>query len=60
VASRGGPRGASAGLDEALFSDYEQLKRFFYLFMFQASVAHEIVGADGMAFLESIVRAEPG
>jgi pimeloyl-ACP methyl ester carboxylesterase len=41
-------------LDEALFSDYEQLKRFFYLFMFQAPVAREIVGADGMGFLDRL------
>jgi pimeloyl-ACP methyl ester carboxylesterase len=45
-----------AGLDEVLFSDYEQLKRFFYLFMFRDPLgsAEQVVAADGMAFLDRL------
>jgi pimeloyl-ACP methyl ester carboxylesterase len=42
-----------AALDQVLFSDYEQLRRFFYLFMFRdpAGVAETVVAADEMAFI---------
>jgi pimeloyl-ACP methyl ester carboxylesterase len=42
-----------AALDPVLFSDYEQLKRFFYLFLFRDTpgLAEQIVAADGMAFI---------
>src|SRR5437763_9027559 len=40
-----------AALDEVLFSDYEQLKRFFYLFMFRdlAGYAETAVARDDLA-----------
>jgi pimeloyl-ACP methyl ester carboxylesterase len=42
-----------AALDPVLFSDYEQLKRFFYIFLFRDTpgLAEQIVSADGMAFI---------
>ena len=45
-----------AGLDPVLFGDYQQLKRFFYLFLFRDSLAWamEVVAADGMAFLDRL------
>ena len=47
-----------ASLDQVLFSDYEQLKRFFYLFMFRdpAGFADAVVAADHMAFLDRLWR----
>ena len=43
-------------LDEVLFSDYEQLKRFFYLFMFRdpAGFAEVVVARDDMAYLDKL------
>lgn len=43
-------------LDPVLFGDYQQLKRFFYLFWFRDSLARavEVVAADGMAFLDRL------
>jgi pimeloyl-ACP methyl ester carboxylesterase len=45
-----------AGLDPVLFSDYEQLKRFFYLFLFRdpEGLAEAVVAADGMSFLDRL------
>jgi pimeloyl-ACP methyl ester carboxylesterase len=45
-----------AGLDPVLFSDYEQLRRFFYIFLFRDSpvLAQEIVAANGMAFISRL------
>jgi pimeloyl-ACP methyl ester carboxylesterase len=45
-------------LDPVLFGDYQQLKRFFYLFWFRDSLARaaEVVAADGMAFLDRLWR----
>jgi pimeloyl-ACP methyl ester carboxylesterase len=45
-------------LDPVLFSDYEQLKRFFYLFFFRdpAVAAEVVVAADGMAFIDRLWR----
>jgi pimeloyl-ACP methyl ester carboxylesterase len=45
-----------AGLDPLLFSDYDQLRRFFYLFMFRdpAGLAEVAVAADEMAFLDRL------
>jgi pimeloyl-ACP methyl ester carboxylesterase len=42
-----------AALDPVLFSDYEQLKRLFYTFMFRDpnGFADAVVARDGMAFL---------
>jgi pimeloyl-ACP methyl ester carboxylesterase len=47
-----------AALDEVLFSDYEQLKRFFYLFMFRdpAGLAETVVARDDLAFLDKLWR----
>ena len=44
--------------DPVLFSDYEQLKRFFYLFFFRdrEAAAEEVVAADDMAFLDRLWR----
>jgi pimeloyl-ACP methyl ester carboxylesterase len=46
------------GLDQVLFGDYQQLKRFFYLFVFRDSLerAVEVVAADGLAFLDRLWR----
>jgi pimeloyl-ACP methyl ester carboxylesterase len=46
------------GLDPVLFGDYQQLKRFFYLFVFRDSLerAVEVVAADGLAFLDRLWR----
>jgi pimeloyl-ACP methyl ester carboxylesterase len=45
-----------AALDEVLFSDYEQLKRSFYLFMFNdpAGFAETVVARDDLAFLDKL------
>jgi pimeloyl-ACP methyl ester carboxylesterase len=45
-----------AGLDPVLFGDYEQLRRFFYLFMFRDpdELAEAVVAADGMSFLDRL------
>jgi pimeloyl-ACP methyl ester carboxylesterase len=43
-------------LDPVLFSDYEQLKRFFYLFFFRdpQAAADDVVAANGMAFIDQL------
>ena len=43
-------------LDPVLFTDYEQLKRFFYLFMFQDPLgfAEAMVARAGMSFLDKL------
>jgi pimeloyl-ACP methyl ester carboxylesterase len=38
-------------LDSILFGDYDQLKRFFYIFLFQMPLAEAAVSADEMGFL---------
>jgi pimeloyl-ACP methyl ester carboxylesterase len=45
-----------AALDPVLFSDYQQLKRSFYIFLFRDTpgLAEEIVSADGMAFIRRL------
>ena len=45
-----------ASLDPVLFSDYEQLKRFFYLFLFRdpAGFADALVASDQMSFLDRL------
>jgi pimeloyl-ACP methyl ester carboxylesterase len=43
-------------LDERLFGDYEQLKRFFYVFFFKTPLAESVVAADDMAFLDRLWR----
>ncbi|MFL5828452.1 MAG: alpha/beta fold hydrolase [Solirubrobacteraceae bacterium] len=39
------------GLDQRVFSDYGQLKRFWYMFFLGAPFAEPVVAADEMAFL---------
>ena len=43
-------------LDLVLFSDYAQLRRFFYLFMFRDPLgfAEAVVASDGMSFLDKL------
>jgi pimeloyl-ACP methyl ester carboxylesterase len=41
-------------MDAGLFSDYEQLKRFFYMYLFTQPLAEEIVAADDMAFIDRL------
>jgi pimeloyl-ACP methyl ester carboxylesterase len=45
-------------LDPVLFSDYRQLRRFFYLFFFRdpAAQAEAVVTADEMAFIDQLWR----
>jgi pimeloyl-ACP methyl ester carboxylesterase len=45
-----------AALDPVLFSDYEQLRRFFYLFLFRdpAGFADALVASDRMSFLDRL------
>jgi pimeloyl-ACP methyl ester carboxylesterase len=47
-----------SALDPVLFSDYEQLKRFFYSFMFRDphGLADAVVVRDNMAFLDGLWR----
>jgi pimeloyl-ACP methyl ester carboxylesterase len=41
-------------LDERLFGDYDQLRRFVYLFFFKTPHADAVVAADDMAFLDRL------
>jgi pimeloyl-ACP methyl ester carboxylesterase len=41
-------------LDKQIFSDYEQIKRLFYLFFFRSPDADEVVAADDLAFLDRL------
>ena len=41
-------------LDTKLFADYEQLKRFFYLFLLKTPLAESVVAAEHMAFLDRL------
>jgi hypothetical protein len=45
-------------LDDVLLHDYEQLKRFFYVFLLQdeSGLAESVAARDDMAFLESLWR----
>jgi pimeloyl-ACP methyl ester carboxylesterase len=47
-----------AGLDPVLFTDFEQLKRFWYTFMFRdpSGFAADVVAYDGMSFLDRLWR----
>src|SRR5215470_14380256 len=47
-----------AALDPVLFGDYDQLRRFFYLFLFRDPLgfADALVASDGMAFLGRLWR----
>ena len=41
-------------LDERIFSDYDQLKRLFYVFFFNTPGADAVVAANDMAFLDRL------
>jgi pimeloyl-ACP methyl ester carboxylesterase len=41
-------------IDAAFFAEYEQIKRFFYLFLFQTSIAEHVVAAGDLAFLDRL------
>jgi pimeloyl-ACP methyl ester carboxylesterase len=41
-------------MDAKLFTDFDQLRRFFYMFLFTQPVAEEVVAADEMAFLDRL------
>jgi len=41
-------------LDTLMFADYDQLKRFFYLFFLKTPFAESVLAADDMAFLERL------
>jgi pimeloyl-ACP methyl ester carboxylesterase len=41
-------------LDAHLFTDFDQLRRFFYMFLFTQPLAEEVVAADEMAFLDRL------
>jgi pimeloyl-ACP methyl ester carboxylesterase len=43
-----------AALDERIFSDYQQLKRFFYVFFMKTPRAESVIAADDMAFLDRL------
>jgi pimeloyl-ACP methyl ester carboxylesterase len=43
-----------AVLDQRLYSDFEQLKRSFYVFLLQTSLAEEVVGANDMDFIDRL------
>jgi pimeloyl-ACP methyl ester carboxylesterase len=43
-------------LDRRLFTDYDQQKRFFYLFLMKTSLAQPLVSAGEMAFLDRLWR----
>jgi pimeloyl-ACP methyl ester carboxylesterase len=41
-------------LDERIFSDYDQLKRLFYVFFMKTPSAQPVIAADDMAFIERL------
>jgi pimeloyl-ACP methyl ester carboxylesterase len=41
-------------LDTKIFADYEQLKRFFYLFLLKTPLAESLLAAEDMAFLDRL------
>jgi pimeloyl-ACP methyl ester carboxylesterase len=43
-----------AALDARIFSDYQQLKRFFYVFFMKTARAETVIAADDMAFLDRL------
>ena len=47
-----------AAMDDLLLGDYEQLKRFFYVFLLkdQSGLAEEVAARDDMAFLDLLWR----
>jgi len=41
-------------LDAKIFADYDQLKRFFYLFLLKTPFAESVLAAEDMAFLDRL------
>ncbi|HET9118976.1 MAG TPA: alpha/beta hydrolase [Solirubrobacterales bacterium] len=41
-------------MDAELFTDFDQLRRFFYMFLFTQPVAEMVVSADEMAFIDRL------
>jgi pimeloyl-ACP methyl ester carboxylesterase len=41
-------------LDAEIFADYDQLKRFFYLFLLKSPVAESVLAAENMGFLDRL------
>jgi pimeloyl-ACP methyl ester carboxylesterase len=41
-------------LDARMFSDYDQIKRFFYMWFFRLPAAAQVVAADDMAFIDRL------
>jgi pimeloyl-ACP methyl ester carboxylesterase len=41
-------------LDPRIFADYDQLKKFFYLFFLKTPLAEQVLAADDMAFLDRL------
>jgi pimeloyl-ACP methyl ester carboxylesterase len=41
-------------LDTRIFADYDQLKRFFYVFFLKTPIAESVVAAQDMAFLDRL------
>ena len=41
-------------LDERLFSDYDQLKRMFYVFFMKTRTAEQVIAANDMAFIDRL------
>jgi pimeloyl-ACP methyl ester carboxylesterase len=41
-------------MDARLFSDFDQLRRFFYMFLFTQPAAEAVVAADDMAFIDRL------
>jgi pimeloyl-ACP methyl ester carboxylesterase len=41
-------------MDARLFTDFDQLRRFFYMFLFTQPVAEGLVSADDMAFIDRL------
>lgn len=41
-------------MDAKLFTDFDQLRRFFYMFLFTQPVAEEVVSAEEMAFIDRL------
>ncbi len=43
-----------AALDARIFSDYHQLRRFFYVFFMKTARAEAVIAAGDMAFLDRL------
>ncbi len=43
-------------MDAGLYADFDQLRRFFYVFFFQLPVAEHVVAADDLAFIDRLWR----